>query len=119
MSENREPDRGAGATMTARPSGRPPRGHRAGAALEQLYGQPAGWMADAVCAQADPDAWFPEPYVVPTLAKRVCSSCPVIMDCLEFALATDQRFGVWGGLSEREREPLRRARRHDVDQEKT
>ena len=40
-------------------------------------------------------------------AKRVCSGCSVRAECLEFALANDERFGIWGGLSERERRRLR------------
>jgi WhiB family redox-sensing transcriptional regulator len=42
-------------------------------------------------------------------AKRICSGCEVRAECLEYALAHDERFGIWGGLSERERRRLRRA----------
>ena len=43
-------------------------------------------------------------------AKAVCQSCPVRVDCLEEALEQDERFGIWGGLTERERRALRRNR---------
>ena len=41
-------------------------------------------------------------------AKKVCTECEVKVECLEYALANDERFGIWGGLSERERRKLRR-----------
>jgi WhiB family redox-sensing transcriptional regulator len=61
------------------------------------------WQDQALCAQADPEEFFPERGGSTREAKRVCRSCPVAAECLEFALANDERFGVWGGLSERER----------------
>lgn len=66
------------------------------------------WMADAVCPQADPEAWYPPKGGSIREAKRVCASCPVRLDCLDYALANDERFGVWGGLGERERRKLNR-----------
>lgn len=41
-------------------------------------------------------------------AKRVCVGCEVRVECLEYALANDERFGIWGGLSERERRKLKK-----------
>ena len=67
------------------------------------------WSDDALCAQTDPDAFFPEKGGATRDAKRVCTSCDVKAQCLAYALATDQRFGVWGGLSERERRRLKEA----------
>ena len=61
------------------------------------------WYADALCAQTDPEAFFPEKGGSTREAKRVCQSCDVRAECLEYALAHDERFGIWGGLSERER----------------
>jgi WhiB family redox-sensing transcriptional regulator len=75
---------------------------------------PAGdesWRLDALCAETDPEAFFPEKGGSTREAKRVCASCPVRMECLEFALGNDERFGIWGGLSERERRRLRLQRR--------
>ena len=61
------------------------------------------WRDDALCAQLDPEAFFPEKGGSTREAKRACRACPVRTECLDYALATDPRFGVWGGLSERER----------------
>ncbi|RUQ21228.1 MULTISPECIES: WhiB family transcriptional regulator [Kocuria] len=66
------------------------------------------WQADALCAQTDPEAFFPEKGGSTRDAKRVCSECPVSQACLDYALARDERFGIWGGLSERERRRLRK-----------
>ena len=62
----------------------------------------------ALCAQTDPEAFFPEKGGSTREAKRVCLSCDVRGECLEYALANDERFGIWGGLSERERRRLKR-----------
>lgn len=67
------------------------------------------WQDDALCAQTDPHAFFPEKGGSTRLAKLVCSSCKVKGPCLEYALRHDERFGVWGGLSERERRRFRPA----------
>ena len=66
------------------------------------------WQEQALCAQTDPEAFFPEKGGSTREAKRVCSRCEVRGDCLSFALAHDERFGIWGGLSERERRRLKR-----------
>src|SRR5690348_16343540 len=67
-----------------------------------------GWQERALCAQTDPEAFFPEKGGSTREAKRVCLTCEVRQDCLEYALAHDERFGIWGGLSERERRRLKR-----------
>ena len=65
------------------------------------------WREQALCAQADTgDVFFPEKGSSTADAKAICRRCPVTTDCLEYALANDERFGVWGGLSERERRRL-------------
>jgi len=66
------------------------------------------WQEKALCAQTDPEAFFPEKGGSTREAKRVCLSCDVRDDCLEYALANDERFGIWGGLSERERRRLKK-----------
>jgi WhiB family transcriptional regulator, redox-sensing transcriptional regulator len=66
------------------------------------------WQQKALCAQTDPDAFFPEKGGSTRDAKRTCTGCEVRADCLEYALTHDERFGIWGGLSERERRRLRR-----------
>ena len=66
------------------------------------------WQERALCAQTDPEAVFPEKGGSTREAKRICASCEVRPECLEYALAFDERFGIWGGLSERERRRLKR-----------
>ena len=66
------------------------------------------WQERALCAQTDPEAFFPEKGGSTREAKRVCLSCDVRDDCLESALMNDERFGIWGGLSERERRKLKK-----------
>jgi WhiB family transcriptional regulator, redox-sensing transcriptional regulator len=68
-----------------------------------------GWQEGALCAQTDPEAFFPEKGGSTREAKRVCASCEVRAECLQYALEHDQRFGIWGGLSERERRRLKRS----------
>src|SRR5262245_42341544 len=60
------------------------------------------------CAQTDPEAFFPEKGGSTREAKRVCWSCEVRAECLQYALDNDERFGIWGGFSERERRRLKR-----------
>jgi len=67
------------------------------------------WQDRALCAQTDPEAFFPEKGGSTREAKKVCQSCEVRAQCLEYALTHDERFDIWGGLSERERRRLRRA----------
>lgn len=66
------------------------------------------WQDRALCAQTDPEAFFPEKGGSTREAKKICQRCPVRNECLEYALANDERFGIWGGLSERERRRLKR-----------
>jgi WhiB family redox-sensing transcriptional regulator len=61
------------------------------------------WQLEALCAQTDPEAFFPDKGGSTREAKKVCLSCPVRSQCLEDALTRGERFGIWGGLSERER----------------
>lgn len=67
-----------------------------------------GWQERALCAQTDPEAFFPEKGGSTREAKRICIGCEVKQECLEYALSNDERFGIWGGLSERERRRLKR-----------
>jgi WhiB family transcriptional regulator, redox-sensing transcriptional regulator len=68
----------------------------------------AGWQDRALCAQTDPDAFFPEKGGSTREAKKVCRGCEVRAECLEYALDHDERHGIWGGMSERERRRLQR-----------
>ena len=72
------------------------------------------WRNHALCRDTDPELFFPvgttgQALVQIANAKAVCSQCPANNDCLEFALATNQDSGIWGGTSEEERRKLRRA----------
>lgn len=77
-------------------------------AVADLIGDAPEWQERALCAQTDPDAFFPGKGEPTSSAKRICARCEVRAECLDYALAHDERFGVWGGLSERERRKLKR-----------
>jgi len=77
-------------------------------AAEDQGDNPLAWQVDSLCAQTDPEAFFPEKGGSTREAKKICSSCEVRSQCLEYALENDERFGIWGGMSERERRKLRK-----------
>lgn len=66
------------------------------------------WREEAICLQTDPAVFFVEKGESTVEAKRTCLGCPVRVQCLAYALENDEHFGVWGGLSERERRRLKR-----------
>jgi WhiB family redox-sensing transcriptional regulator len=73
------------------------------------------WRDHALCRDTDPDLFFPvgttgQALVQIDHAKQVCGECSVMSECLDFALATNQDSGIWGGLSEEERRVIRRRR---------
>lgn len=70
--------------------------------------RPEPWMAKSLCVQTDPEAFYVEKGGSTTPAKTVCLGCEVREQCLQYALDRDERFGVWGGYSERERRRLNR-----------
>lgn len=77
------------------------------------------WRRNAICRDTDPDLFFPvgtTGYALVQIdkAKQVCGECPVKVDCLQYALDTNQDSGIWGGTSEEERRAIRRrlAARH-------
>jgi WhiB family transcriptional regulator, redox-sensing transcriptional regulator len=72
------------------------------------FPEPPPWIGDAVCATTDPEAFFPEKGGSTREAKQICASCTVQAECLDWALDRDERFGIWGGLSERERRRIKR-----------
>ena len=71
------------------------------------------WADQALCAQTDPEIFHPEKGGSTREAKKVCVGCDVRRECLEYALGHDERFGVWGGLSERERRALKDTTAHE------
>lgn len=79
---------------------------------------PGPWAEDALCAQTDPDIWFPEigGHREAAIARRICRACPVRAECLDYALAGADTWnglatGIWGGTSPRERARIRQARK--------
>lgn len=68
--------------------------------------KPEPWMEGAVCRQTDPELWFPEVGSSATAAKRICQQCPVLEQCLAYALENQEK-GIWGGTSEKQRQKLR------------
>lgn len=68
------------------------------------------WQEYSNCLGVDPDLFFPERGASSKEAKAVCRGCSVAEFCLEYALANGEKFGIWGGESERSRRRIRRAR---------
>ena len=70
------------------------------------------WYKDALCkGHPNQDDFFPDRGRSTVIARAICKKCQVIEDCLEFAVERKERFGIWGGKSERERRAIRRERR--------
>ncbi len=65
------------------------------------------WQERALCAQTDPEIFYPEKGQSTREAKRVCAACEVRPQCLDYALTIGDRYGVFGGLSERERRRMK------------
>lgn len=68
-------------------------------------------LAGGNCAEADPEEWFPEKGGSSADAIRICHRCPILDECLAYALASDERFGIWGGTTPTERKRLIKQRR--------
>jgi WhiB family redox-sensing transcriptional regulator len=68
------------------------------------------WWDRARCAEADPEAFFPEFGESTRQAEKVCAGCEVRAECLEYALENRELYGVWGGVPEFERHQLRQER---------
>jgi WhiB family redox-sensing transcriptional regulator len=81
--------------------------------IEASEGDDRAWQDQANCLGVDPDLFFPERGASTREAKEVCRGCEVRQQCLDYALANGEKFGIWGGLSERERRRLRRQRAQD------
>lgn len=78
--------------------------------LEELFEAELGKPDSAECNGANPELFFPERGTSTREAKTICGCCPAVKECLIRALTGNERFGIWGGLSERERRRLRRAK---------
>jgi WhiB family redox-sensing transcriptional regulator len=73
-------------------------------------GYDLAWQDGANCKGANADLFFPERGASTRTAKGICRECSVRADCLEFAITTGEKFGIWGGMSERERRRVRKER---------
>jgi WhiB family redox-sensing transcriptional regulator len=78
--------------------------------IESLMVAKLSWQDFANCKGADQDLFFPERGASTRKAKAICGACSVKEECLEYAITNGERFGIWGGLSERERRKIRRQR---------
>jgi WhiB family transcriptional regulator, redox-sensing transcriptional regulator len=70
--------------------------------------QGLAWQVKSRCLEVDPEIFFPERGGSSKAARAVCSQCEVRIECLRYALANREQFGIWGGTSERERRKLRK-----------
>lgn len=72
--------------------------------LVGALGDRIGWQSEARCAGvADPDRFFPERGQPVSAAKRLCNNCPVREPCRDYAIDEDIQYGVWGGMTTRQR----------------
>ncbi|MBB3024119.1 WhiB family transcriptional regulator [Trueperella pyogenes] len=69
------------------------------------------WMEDALCAQTDPDIFYPEKGGSTAPATSICKNCSVRAECLEYAVTNDIRHGIWGGTSDNDRKRMARERK--------
>jgi WhiB family redox-sensing transcriptional regulator len=69
------------------------------------------WSEDALCAYSDPESFFPEKGGSTKEAKAVCKKCIVTSECLEWAVSIDEKHGIWGGMSERERRKYKKQKK--------
>ena len=69
-----------------------------------MFGCDEDWVLSAVCRQVDPELWFPEQGGGASVVKKICHGCPVRQECLDYGM--DERFGIWGGFSEKERRSM-------------
>jgi len=79
-------------------------------------GSAANWRSAGACLSADPDLFFPISSAGPgerqrARAKMICAGCQVRQECLDFALAHDQLYGIWGGTTPEDRQRARRRKR--------
>lgn len=78
--------------------------------MSQLVDPDSRWQALANCRGLDTDLFYPDRGASTKDAKRVCFGCEVRVECLEYAIDNGDKFGIWGGMSERERREVRRER---------
>jgi WhiB family redox-sensing transcriptional regulator len=81
-----------------------------GKLIEALAVGQLSWQDYANCRGADADLFFPERGASTRKAKAICNACEVKGECLDYAIVNGEKFGIWGGMSERERRRVRRQR---------
>ena len=81
-----------------------------GKLIEALAIGELSWQDYANCRGADADLFFPERGASTRKAKAICNACDVKEECLDCAIVQGEKFGIWGGMSERERRRVRRQR---------
>lgn len=89
---------------------------RGNLSIDLELSEPEPWMLDGLCAQVDPALWFPDTGGSTTEAKRICMSCPVRAECLQYALDHDEIHGIWGATSNRERMAMKPITSEEVRQ---
>lgn len=72
---------------------------------------PPEWVERALCAEVDPELFYPERGGSVAPAISICRACPVRAECLAYAMERDDLWGVWGGVSEQGRKKARRERK--------
>lgn len=70
---------------------------------------PPAWTEQALCAQVDPEIFFPKKGAAVSTGKSICGRCPVSAECFDYSIELGETFGIWGGASENDRRKLRRA----------
>lgn len=81
-----------------------------GKLIEALAMTELSWQDYANCRGADADLFFPDRGASTRKAKAICQECEVRLECLDYAVRMGEKFGIWGGMSERERRRIRRQR---------
>ena len=76
--------------------------------MDNYTSETSTWTLKAACYGCKTDLWFPERGEDPRPARRICAGCVVRQECLDYAIRNDIKFGIWGGLGERERRQVRR-----------
>lgn len=77
------------------------------------------WQEQAACLGMDPDIFFPKQGESTQEAKAVCRRCPVKEECLELCLSREEKGGIWGGTSQKERKPMRKERARIAREQKS
>lgn len=83
---------------------------------EELLAASGEWQADGLCREVGGELFFPGKgdMVAVHAAKQLCGLCPVAVECREYAISAREPWGIWGGLSERDRRLLRAKRRRQA-----